>query len=152
VWRPFEDVLAREILGGWPEELVAPDEVVWFHGTRLPAPTDFSDGLLPFKTCLPHLNDVVEQLARETGVPDQLLHKGEVSGSLEMKLTLRASGFCYTLYARGSAPPLVRRRAPLQLLEPILHEDDPSLPYVGRSAVLDHQKPLTVASRVVHAA
>lgn len=86
--RAPEDALMRQIVGAWPEDFPPPQEIVWFHGTRLPRSTDFREGLLPFTASLPGLIETVERLAIEVGVPHELLHKGEMSGSHSMKLAL----------------------------------------------------------------
>ena len=86
--RPYEDALVKKLFGQWPETMSPPDEVVWFHGTRLPRVTTFDEGLLPFKVCLPSLTQTIEQLALEVGVPPAMLHKGETSGSHAIKLQL----------------------------------------------------------------
>jgi hypothetical protein len=86
--RTVEDVLARHVLGQSVEEFSPPREIVWFHGTRLSRETNFSMGLLPLKKCLPHLEYVVEQLAREVGVTIDEIQKGERSASHVTKLAL----------------------------------------------------------------
>ena len=78
----------RQVVGAWPEEFPPPEEIVWFHGTRLPQSTDFNQGLLPFKATLPRLTETIENLAIEAGVPRDFLHQGDMSGSHSMKLML----------------------------------------------------------------
>lgn len=86
--RPFEEALAWDVLGNWPDALPCPDETVWFHGTRLPRETQFENGLLPLRDTLPDLTGVVSRLAREVGVSEQDIDSGQVSGSHSTKLVL----------------------------------------------------------------
>lgn len=87
--RPFEEVVAEHVLGVWPETVSSECEAVWFHGTRLAPGTDFREGLLPFKDCLPTLTTQIEALAVEVGMSAHEMNKGPVSLSHSAKLAMR---------------------------------------------------------------
>ena len=65
-----------------------PTETLWFHGTRVPRDTDFSEGLLPLADRLPVLEAEIEGLALELGLPSERLRQGEVNPSYGAKLGL----------------------------------------------------------------
>lgn len=64
-------------------ECVVPDSVVWFHGTRVPPETTFSDGLLPLASCIERLQAVVTEIADSLAIPEGV---GSASPSFCMKL------------------------------------------------------------------
>ncbi len=67
---PYGEAAFRAISGGVASENFVPDEVVWFHATRVPPSTDFiSTGLLPLKDCLVGITSTVQKIVDDLGGP-----------------------------------------------------------------------------------
>jgi hypothetical protein len=80
----YETVLAFHVVGRGRTAVSHPDEIVWFHATRVPRDTNFrSRGLLPLKACISDLHEHVTSIARELGIERNV---GETSGSYAAKL------------------------------------------------------------------
>jgi hypothetical protein len=80
-----------------------PQEVVWFHGTRLARGTSFERGLLPLSQCIEQLREVVEHIARDRAIP-QGARSSNSSYCLKM-MRLDALGPCASLLREAVVRP-----------------------------------------------
>jgi hypothetical protein len=79
----YENVLASEVLPRRADDIAPPDEVVWFHATRVPRESRFqSEGLLPLRDCIDGLRRDVTLIARDLGIAGS---EGTISGSFAAK-------------------------------------------------------------------
>ena len=82
----YQEVLLRTIAGPPVEDLPSPEEIIWFHATRVARTTAFEEmGLLPLSECLDALQGQVARIVDALGIGSP---RGERTTSYLHKLEL----------------------------------------------------------------
>jgi hypothetical protein len=104
--RPLDlgEALVQEVCGSDVSSAPTPDEIIWFHATRVQQEPQFAaDGLLPLKTCLGKIENGIRDMALARGFT---LKKCAPSFSYASKLgSLAKQGPCASLLREAAEKP-----------------------------------------------